>query len=98
MSDKQNRIGEDVFDGDSYIRRTVRKKREPSPSEEKHPRHTYRLVPGLHEEIKEIAAEEGIYLNELVRYVLISFVAAWKDGDIDLPVREKTIKEKELVY
>lgn len=97
MSDK-TRVGEDVFAGDSYIRRTVKGRRKISPSEEKYPRKTYRLLPGLHDQLKEIAEKEGVQINDLVRYILVNFVEQWKAGEVNLPVKEKTIEIKELVY
>lgn len=77
-----------------------KKRREPSPSQIKYPHSTYRLFPGQHDEVKEIAGDLGLDLNELVRFMFADYINRYKNGRLDLPIRkeEKTVKVVNLVY
>lgn len=71
-------------------------KRPDSPYDKKYARHTYRIRTSLHEELKRIAEEEGVGLNDLVRYILQTFVQEYKAGQIDLPVQEYVVTHSRL--
>ena len=53
---------------DDFFAPTERK-RAPPPYDRKYARHTYRVTDALHKELKRIAEQEGVGLNDLVRYV-----------------------------
>ena len=65
-------------------KRRGKRKRSPSPSQVQYPHTTYRLLPGQHEELKAIAEEVGVSLNELVRWVFADFIKRYRD-DKGLP-------------
>lgn len=67
-----------------------------SPYDQKYARHTYRIRTALHQEIKEIAEKEGVGLNDLVRYILQTFVQQYQAGQIDLPVQEYVVTHSRL--
>lgn len=81
-------------------RRRGAKKSKLSPSQKKFPHSTYRLFPGQHDEIKEIASELDLDLNELVRFMFADYISRYKNGELDLPMKraEKTIEVVSLVY
>lgn len=71
-----------------------------SPSQKKYPHSTYRLLPGQHDEIKDIANEIGVDLNELVRFMFADYIHRYHEGELELPVEkaEKTVEVISLVY
>lgn len=71
-------------------------KRADSPYDLKYARHTYRIRTSLHQELKRIAEEKGVGLNDLVRYILQTFVQQYKAGQIDLPVQEYIVTHSRL--
>jgi predicted HicB family RNase H-like nuclease len=70
--------------------------RAPPPYDRKYARHTYRIRTALHEELKAIAKQEGVGLNDLVRYIFQTFVQRYRDGEIDLPVEEYVVTRSRL--
>ena len=72
------------------------RKRTPPPYDQKYTRRTYRITDDLHEKIREIAEREGVGLNDLVRYILQTFVQAYDAGEIELPVEEYVVTKSRL--
>jgi predicted HicB family RNase H-like nuclease len=70
--------------------------RAPPPYDRKYARHTYRIPDALHQELKSIAQQEGVGLNDLVRYVMQSFVQQYQAGDVELPVQEYVVTRSRL--
>ena len=70
--------------------------RTPPPYDQKYARHTYRIKSSVHEELKTIAEQEGVGLNDLVRFIFQTFVRQYKAGEIDLPVEEYVITRSRL--
>jgi predicted HicB family RNase H-like nuclease len=66
------------------------------PYDQKYARHTYRIRTSLHEALKDIAQQEGVGLNDLVRYIFQTFVRQYKAGEIDLPVEEYVVTRSRL--
>lgn len=71
-------------------------KRAPPPYDRKYARHTYRVTDEIHEQLKEIAEQEGVGLNDLVRYILRTFVQEHEAGQIELPVQEYVVTRSRL--
>ena len=71
-------------------------KRRASPYDTKYARHTYRVREGTHERLKDIAAENGIGLNDLVRWVFDRFLDGHDSGDIKLPIEEYVVTRSRL--
>ena len=46
--------------------------------------------------IKDIAQQEGVGLNDLVRYILQNFVDQYERGEIELPVEEYVVTRSRL--
>lgn len=72
------------------------RRRSPPPYDRKYARRTYRIADDLHQSLKEIAEHEGVGLNDLVRYVLQTFVRDYRAGKIKLPVEEYVITRSRL--
>jgi hypothetical protein len=66
------------------------------PYDRKYARHTYRIKSALHLELKAIAEEEGVGLNDLVRYIFQTFIQRYRAGEIDLPVEEYVVTQSRL--
>ncbi len=66
------------------------------PYDQKYARHTYRIADRLHEQIKTIAQQEGVGLNDLVRYILQNFVQDYEAGKVKLPVEEYVVTRSRL--
>ena len=71
-------------------------KRPVPPYDQKYARHTYRIKTSLHQALKDIAHQEGVGLNDLVRYVFQTFVQQYKAGEIELPVEEYVVTRSRL--
>jgi predicted HicB family RNase H-like nuclease len=67
-----------------------------SPYDKKYARHTYRIRTSLHQQLKNIAEQEGVGLNDLVRYVFQTFVQRYQAGEIELPVEEYVVTRSRL--
>ena len=80
---------------DDFFASTERKK-SPPPYDRKYARHTYRVADSLHEDLKRIAKETGVGVNDLVRYVFQSFVQQYDAGEIELPVEEYVVTRSRL--
>jgi predicted HicB family RNase H-like nuclease len=80
---------------DNFFAPTTRKP-SPPPYDLKYARHTYRITDSLHEELKRIAQQEGVGLNDLVRYVFQTFVQQYEKGEIELPVRQYVVTRSRL--
>lgn len=80
---------------DDFFAPTV-KERTPPPYDQRYARHTYRITDSLHESLKAIAHAEGVGVNDLVRYVLQTFVRRYHAGEIDLPVQEYIVTRSRL--
>ena len=59
-------------------------------------RRTYRVREEMHEKLKAIAGQEGVGLNDLVRYVFQTFIEGYEAGEIDLPVEEYVVTRSRL--
>jgi predicted HicB family RNase H-like nuclease len=66
------------------------------PYDLKYARHTYRIRSSLHQALKDIARQEGVGLNDLVRYVFQTFVQQYEAGEIELPVEEYVVTRSRL--
>jgi predicted HicB family RNase H-like nuclease len=80
---------------DDFFASTERKK-SPPPYDRKYTRHTYRITDTLHEDLKRIAEEAGVGLNDLVRHVFQSFIRQYDAGEIELPVEEYVVTRSRL--
>jgi hypothetical protein len=80
---------------DDFFAPTERE-RTPPPYDLKYARRTYRIKAWMHEELKEVARQEGVGLNDLVRYVFQTFIKQYKDGEIELPVEEYVVTRSRL--
>jgi len=80
---------------DDFFAPTERK-RTPPPYDLKYARHTYRVTDVLHTELKRIAQQEGVGLNDLVRYIFQTFIQQYKAGEIELPVHEYVVTHSRL--
>lgn len=69
--------------------------RRQTPYDEKYARHTYRLPEALHQELKAIADDNGVGLNDLVRWVFRDFTAR-VDAGFKLPVEEYVVSVRRL--
>lgn len=74
----------------------TRRERPPPPYDRKYARHTYRVTDSLHETLKEIAEREGVGLNDLVRYIFLTFIRCYESGEIELPVEEYVVTRSRL--
>ncbi len=70
--------------------------RTPPPYDRKYTRRTYRITEGIHQELKSIAEQEGVGLNDLVRYIMRTFVQQYRAGEIELPVEEYAVTHSRL--
>ena len=68
----------------------------PSPYDDKYARRTYRIPEELHERLKAIAEQEGVGLNDLVRYLFQTFLRQYEAGEIHLPVQEYVVTRSRL--
>jgi len=75
---------------------STERKHTPPPYDKKYARHTYRIKDWMHKELKSIAQEEGVGLNDLVRYIFKTFIEQHKAGEIDLPVEEYVVTRSRL--
>ena len=80
---------------DDFFAPTERK-RSPPPYDQKYTRRTYRVTESLHEDIKRIARREGVGLNDLVRYILQTFIRQYESGEIELPIEEYVVTRSRL--
>ncbi len=80
---------------DDFFAPTERQKR-PSPYDKKYARHTYRITDSLHKDLKRIAEQEGVGLNDLVRYVFQTFIRQYDASEIELPVEEYVVTRSRL--
>jgi predicted HicB family RNase H-like nuclease len=80
---------------DDFFAPTEQKRTLP-PYDQKYARHTYRIRTSLHQQLKQIAEQEGVGLNDLVRYVFQTFVQRYQAGEIELPVEEYVVTRSRL--
>lgn len=71
-------------------------KRKSSPYDAKYKRNTYRLREGTHEALLRIAKDNGVGVNDLVRWILDTLVAAYDRGDVRLPIEEYVVTRSRL--
>jgi predicted HicB family RNase H-like nuclease len=90
---KRPRLTSDALD--DFFAPTERE-RTPPPYDRKYARHTYRVTEATHQELKSIAEQEGVGLNDLVRYILRTFVEQYRSGEIELPVEEYAVTRSRL--
>ena len=62
----------------------------------KYARKTYRVPEAMHEQIKEIATDNGLGLNDLVRWIFEGFISGYESGEIILPVEEYVVTHSRL--
>jgi predicted HicB family RNase H-like nuclease len=93
MAKKRPRLTGEALD--DFFAPTERE-RSPPPYDRKYTRRTYRITENVHQELKAIAKGEGVGLNDLVRYVLRTFVQQYHAGEIDLPVQEYVVTHSRL--
>lgn len=70
--------------------------RRASPYDTKYERHTYRIPEQMHGQLKDVAIESGIGLNDLVRWIFQQFIDGHLSGDIVLPVEEYVVTKSRL--
>jgi hypothetical protein len=63
-----------------------------APYDKRYERYTYRVTHSTHSALKDIASKQGIGLNELVRYVLNTFILEYGKNTDMLPVETKIVK------
>jgi predicted HicB family RNase H-like nuclease len=80
---------------DDFFAPTERKS-SPPPYDRKYARRTYRVKGWMHEKLKAIADQEGVGLNDLVRYIFQIFIQQYEAGEIDLPVEEYVVTRSRL--
>jgi len=80
---------------DDFFAPTERKS-SPPPYDQKYIRRTYRIREWMHDKLKAIAEQEGVGLNDLVRYVFQTFIEQYEAGEIDLPVEEYVVTRSRL--
>ena len=80
---------------DNYFATTERERTLP-PYDQKYARHTYRVTDSLHDRLKAIARQEGVGLNDLVRYVFQTFIRQYEAGEIELPIEEYVVTRSRL--
>lgn len=80
---------------DDFFAPTERKQ-VPPPYDQKYARRTYRVRDWMHEKLKAIAAEEGVGLNDLVRYILSTFIQEYEAGEVELPIEEYVVTRSRL--
>ena len=73
---------------DDFFAPTQETKRATPPYDQKYTRRTYRVTDELHSQLKEIARQKGIGLNDLVRYVFQTFIQQYNAGEIELPIED----------
>ena len=71
-------------------------KRRTSPYDLKYERHTYRIRERMHAQLKDIAIESGIGLNDLVRWIFQQFLDGHMSGDVVLPIEEYVVTKSRL--
>lgn len=67
-----------------------------SPYDVKYERHTYRIPEKMHGQLKDVAVESGIGLNDLVRWIFQQFIDGHLSGDIVLPIEEYVVTKSRL--
>ena len=93
MAKKRPRLTDEALD--DFFAPTQRE-RPPPPYDRKYTRRTYRVTENIHQQLKCIAQQEGVGLNDLVRYVLRTFVQQYQAGEVDLPVQDYTVTRSRL--
>ena len=93
MAKKRPRLTGEALD--DFFAPTERE-RTPPPYDLKYTRRTYRITEDVHQARKAISEQEGVGLNDLVRYILRSFVRQYRDGEVDLPVEEYAVTRSRL--
>ena len=84
--------GEDV---DNYFAQTETKQTIP-PYDQKYARHTYRVSDNTHAILKAIAEDNGIPMNDLVRWVLRRFIKSYTAGEVELPIEQYVVTNSRL--
>ena len=93
MTKKRPRLTGEALD--DFFTPTERE-RTPPPYDRKYTRRTYRITENIHQELKSVAEQEGVGLNDLVRYILSTFIQQYQAGEIDLPVEEYLVTRSRL--
>lgn len=81
-----------MTDADAITREQARKatgQKEPSSKAGKYHRKSYLLTKEQIDLIKETADEEGLALNEFVRWAVMYVVNGVRDGSIEIPIVEE---------
>ena len=90
---KRPKLSSDALD--DFFASTERK-RPPPPYDKKYIRRTSRIRDWMHQQLKGIAQQEGVGLNDLVRYIFQTFIQDYQAGKIDLPVEEYVVTRSRL--
>jgi predicted HicB family RNase H-like nuclease len=93
MSPKRPKLPKEALD--DFFLPTQRRRTSP-PYDQKYARHTYRIPDGLHDKLRAIAEQEGVGLNDLVRYVFQTFARQYDAGEIELPIEEYVVTRSRL--
>jgi len=93
MAKKRPRLTGEALD--DFFTPTERE-RPPPPYDRKYTRRTYRVTEAIHQDLKSVAEQEGVGLNDLVRYILSTFIQQYKAGEIELPVEEYVVTHSRL--
>jgi len=56
--------------------------------DDRYTRHTYRLARGMHGDLLTVAAKNGVGVNDLVRWLVGTFLRDYHAGTLRLPVRQ----------
>ncbi|MBM3189690.1 MAG: hypothetical protein FJZ90_13315 [Chloroflexi bacterium] len=67
-----------------------------SPWDAAHPPVSYRLPKEIHRQAKQVAAQEGVPVSQLVAYILADWLRRYERGEVSLPVREVALARKEV--
>jgi hypothetical protein len=71
-------------------------RRRKTPYDRKYKRYTYRLQEMTRDKLKAIAEQNGIGLNDLVRWVLDRFIYGYERGEVVLPIEEYVVTKSRL--
>ena len=93
MTKKRPRLTGEALD--DFFTPTERE-RTPPPYDRKYTHRTYQITEEIHQKLKSVAAQEGVGLNDLVRYILSTFIQQYRAGEIDLPVEEYVVTRSRL--
>ena len=72
------------------------RKRHKTPYDFKYTKQTYSVGKMTHDKVKAIAEQEGVGLNDLVRWIFRRFIHGYENGEIEIPVEEYVVTHSRL--